>query len=261
MNLNKDQADELIRTLLLLTGNKGPAAPCEMVLCPPFVHIPLAHQLLDSSFIQVGAQNAYFESQGAYTGEVSAPMLADYCAYVIVGHSERRQLFGETDEMVASKLRAVLGSGMDVILAVGETWPVRQAGESNRYVLSQIKVALQSLEPAQVKRCVIAYEPVWAIGGGKAASVADIGEMVANIRSELGILFGEDGDAVRILYGGSVSAATASDIFGISGLDGALVGGASLDATAFIAIYDALAGSVRLSSGVGEVNRAGAQPA
>lgn len=212
----------------------------ETVLIPPFPWIVPVSQVTNGSIVMVGAQDAAVEDKGAYTGEVSAWMLAPFCSYIIVGHSERRHIFGEGDELVAAKLRAVLRNGVRPILCVGELLEERERGEAFSVVERQLRSALTGLEPGEVTSTVIAYEPVWAIGTGRAAFPDDAQEMASWIRRVLTEIAGEPAaDAVRIQYGGSVTALNARGFLELPDIDGALVGGASLKATEFSAIVAA----------------------
>ena len=217
----------------------------DVVVCPPFVALRSVQTLIDSDHLPLGwgAQNCHQEPQGAYTGEVSAPMLAKIgCSYVIVGHSERRQYFGETDELVNRKANAVLAAGMQPIVCVGETLEQREAGETAAVVGGQVRGSLAGLSGDQVAGLVIAYEPVWAIGTGKAATAADAQETIALVRATVGELAGAGpADAARIQYGGSVKAGNADELMALPDVDGALVGGASLDADEFAVIVKAAA--------------------
>ena len=188
--------------------------------------------------IAIGAQNCHWEESGAFTGEVSPVMLAKLdVAYVIAGHSERRELFGETDEIVNTKVRAIVKHGMTPILCVGETLDEREAGTTEAKVTGQVKAGLATLSAEQVGALVIAYEPIWAIGTGRTASADDAQAVCATIRRTVGEVFGADAAAgVRVQYGGSVKASNAADLMAQPDIDGALVGGASLDAESFAGI-------------------------
>ena len=212
----------------------------EVVMCPPFTGLRSVGTLIegDRLAIELGAQDCHPEPQGAYTGEVSAPMLAKLaCAFVIVGHSERRQYFGETDELVNRKARAVLASDMTPIVCVGESLEQRESGLTAEVVQGQVRGSLAGLGAEQVGGLVIAYEPVWAIGTGRAATSGDAQETIALIRQTTADLAGAPAaETVRILYGGSVKAANIEDLMSQPDVDGALVGGASLDADEFALI-------------------------
>jgi triosephosphate isomerase (TIM) len=213
---------------------------CDVAVCPPFTDLRTLQTLIDSDrlLIQLGAQNCHWEDQGAYTGEVSPVMLAKLnVRYVIVGHSERRQLFGETDEIVNRKLRAVLKHGMTPIVCVGETLDVREDGSTNARVTTQTRAAFERVKAAEVATCVIAYEPIWAIGTGRNATADDANETILVIRTAVRELYGEEtAQAVRIQYGGSVKPGNAAELMAMPEIDGALVGGASLDPDDFARI-------------------------
>lgn len=207
----------------------------EVVLCPPFTSIYPVYQLLADTPISLGAQNLHWEPKGAYTGEVSAPMLRPFCRYVIVGHSERRQYFGETDETVARKLRAAAGVGLTPILCVGENLAENEAGLTLEVVTRQLEAALKDW-PAG-RELVVAYEPVWAIGTGRPATGEQAGRVIGEIRGLLGRMFGAGyAGRTRILYGGSVSPENIGEFVGHPEVDGALVGGASLRPNDFVEI-------------------------
>jgi triosephosphate isomerase (TIM) len=219
-----------------------PLTAVERVICPPFVSLETIRERLRGTGVLLGAQNAYFEPKGAFTGEVSPAMLEDLVDYVIVGHSERRHILGETDEVVAKKVRAVLAHGLRPILCVGETIEQRDAGDTDAVLTRQVRTALEGLDA--LGGLVIAYEPVWAIGTGRSAAAADANAGNATIRRELAELFGPDvAAATRIQYGGSVTAENAPELLGQPEVDGALVGGASLKAESFAAIVAAAAGA------------------
>lgn len=213
----------------------------QVVVCPPFTALAAVGQVVAGSRIGLGAQDLHWAKEGAYTGEVSAEMLRDIgCRYVIVGHSERRQYFGETDENVNRKILAALASDLTPIICVGETLLEREAGRAYTVVETQIKGALTGLRPEQVQELILAYEPVWAIGTGKTATPSQAEEMHAHIRKTIALLFGaEIAHGVRILYGGSVKPENAEELLGRSEIDGALIGGSSLQADSFAAIANA----------------------
>ncbi len=216
------------------------AEAVEVVVCPTFTALRSVQTLIESDRLPfaLGAQNVHWEEKGAFTGEIAAPMLAALkCSYVIVGHSERRQLFGETDETVAKKVKAVFANGMTPIACVGETLEERESGRTDERVESQVKAGLAGLTPEQARTLVVAYEPIWAIGTGKNAEPADAGQVVGVIRSVLGGMYGDDvAQAVRVQYGGSVKAGNMRGFMAHPEVDGALVGGASLDAEEFALI-------------------------
>jgi triosephosphate isomerase len=205
----------------------------EKVVCPPFPFLGIVREAARGSSLRVGAQNAHWEEKGPYTGEVSPPMLAGLAEYVIVGHSERRAYFGETDETVAKKLRAVLKAGLMPIVCVGETGPERQAGATETVLRRQVHGAFDGF--GGVAGVVVAYEPVWAIGTGAAATVADANQAIGFIRRELAGLAGSQAAAAaRILYGGSVTPENIGEFVAQPEVDGGLVGGASLVAASFV---------------------------
>jgi triosephosphate isomerase (TIM) len=212
----------------------------EVVVCPAFTALRTVQTTIQSDRMKIvlGAQNVYWEPEGAFTGEVSAPMLAKLdVAYVIVGHSERRQLFDETDEWVNRKAKAVLANGMVPIVCVGETLDQREAGETDAHVAAQVRAGFAGIDPADVARCVIAYEPIWAIGTGRTATPDDANATIGVIRAAVDEAFGGAvSAALRIQYGGSVKAANAADLMAMPEIDGALVGGASLDPDEFARI-------------------------
>ena len=213
---------------------------CEVVVCPTFTSLRSVQTVIeaDSLPIGLGAQNVFWEDKGAYTGEVSPGMLVKLAvSYVIVGHSERREIFGETDEMVNRKVKAVLGAGMTPIMCVGETLEEREAGETAAKVSRQVQAGLDGVTPQQVGSMVIAYEPIWAIGTGRNATPEDANDTIGTIRKMVAGLAGEAPAAqVRIQYGGSVKPANIAAIMAQPEIDGALVGGASLEADDFAQI-------------------------
>ncbi len=208
---------------------------CEIVLCPPFTALSYLARELEGTDIALGAQNMHWEEQGAFTGEVSPLMLkAAGCKYVILGHSERREYFQETDEIINRKVKSALAHGLVPIVCVGERIEQRNDGSTKEVIRGQVRGCLEGLAPAQAAGTVIAYEPVWAIGTGKTASSQDAEEVIAYIRSLLQELFGgHTAGLVRIQYGGSVKPGNAPELMTMPNIDGALVGGASLDAAAF----------------------------
>ncbi|HEY7032234.1 MAG TPA: triose-phosphate isomerase [Thermomicrobiales bacterium] len=227
--------EEAVRLATAIAAGDVPGV--ELAVCPPFPWlVPVATALVGST-VGLGAQNCWTEESGAFTGEVSPTMLAELCRYVIVGHSERRRILGENDDAVRRKLTAALAAGLTPILCVGEDLDMREAGHATAFVGAQLESALSLRSDADVCRCVIAYEPIWAIGTGIAAQPADAEEMASEIRAVLGSLAGGNaGERIYILYGGSVSPANAAAILAGGNVDGALVGGASLKADSFLAI-------------------------
>jgi triosephosphate isomerase len=212
----------------------------EVVIAPAFTSLRSAQTVIEADRLRIGlgAQNCHWEASGAQTGEISAPMLAKLSVqHVIVGHSERRRGFGETDEMVAKKARAVVAAGMSPIVCVGETLEQREAGDAVNVVVSQVVGSLARLDPEAVAGSSVAYEPVWAIGTGRNASPEDAGEMAEIIRTTVADKMSSvAADGLRILYGGSVNAGNIKDLMSKSDVDGGLVGGASLDPDSFAAI-------------------------
>ncbi len=238
MNKTVAEARELVSTmgqgLKLVKG-------VEKVLCPPFMSLVAVANLLGGTDIGLGAQNMHWEDKGAFTGEVAPGMVKEFCKYVILGHSERRTYFGETDETVNKKVLAAQKHGLIPIVCIGETLAQYEAGQTAEVVRRQALEGLKGLDPAFAPQVVAAYEPVWAIGTGKASS-AENAESVHRdvVRAALKDLFGEEtAQAIRILYGGSVTAANAAEFFAQPDIDGALVGGASLKAEEFVAIAQA----------------------
>ncbi len=238
MNLLRDSSVALVHALVdqLSVGDA-----VDVAVCPPAVYLHDVGAALRGSSIALGGQNMHHEPEGAYTGETSAAMLLDLgCRYVILGHSERRQYFGETDASVNWKTRAALASQLTPIVCVGETLEQRESGATNQIIAEQIRGSLAELSAEQAGGLVIAYEPVWAIGTGKTATPQQAEEVHAHIRSLLSELFGADtAGTIRIQYGGSVKADNAAELLSQTNIDGALVGGASLKADSFAAIVQA----------------------
>jgi triosephosphate isomerase len=235
MNKTVAESVELVRALREPTAA---VEKVEMVVCPPFVALAAVKDALAGSKIGLGAQNVYWEEKGAFTGEISPVMLKDLVTYVIIGHSERRQYFGESDATVNKRVKAALTHGLIPIMCVGETLTQREAGETAAVVSTQVMNGLAGLSPEDVKSIVIAYEPVWAIGTGRASTGEDANAVVAqNIRAPLTKLFGENvAQGIRVQYGGSVTPANIEEFMGAPEIDGALVGGASLKVADFTSI-------------------------
>ena len=210
----------------------------EIVVCPPYIHLHAAIELAKESKIAIGAQNVYWKDEGAFTGEISSPMLvAVGCTHVIIGHSERRQYFGETDDTVNLKLKAALEHGLTPIVCVGEVLEEREAGLTEDVLRRQCMRAFSSISAKKAAKLVVAYEPVWAIGTGKTATPEMAGDAHVLIRGEAAKAFGDEFAArLRILYGGSVKPENAKALMSQEEIDGALVGGASLDPKSFAAI-------------------------
>lgn len=216
----------------------------EKVLCPPFMALFPVAALLQGTDIGLGAQDMHWESKGAFTGEVAPGMVAEVCKYVIIGHSERRTYFGETDESVNKKTAAARTSGLIPIVCVGETLAQYESSQTAEVVSRQIRAGLKGLNAEFAPTLVVAYEPVWAIGTGRASTGENAEAVVReHIRKPLAEMYGvETAQAIRVLYGGSVTAANAAEFFGQADIDGALVGGASLKVDDFVAIAKAAAG-------------------
>ena len=238
MNLDRGRSLALVQGLVESLRN---TSNVDVAVCPPSVYLGEMGKALHGSNIGLGAQNAYSQPEGAYTGEVSCAMLKDVgCQYVILGHSERRAIFGETDQMVNEKLHAVLAAGLTPIVCVGETLEQREAGQTEQVVRSQCSGSLHGLTDEQMLKTVLAYEPVWAIGTGKTATPAQAEEVHHGIRTLLANLFSnETSQKVTILYGGSVKADNALELLSEPNIDGALVGGASLKQDSFLGIVQA----------------------
>lgn len=226
----EETRDFIIQFTPMVSGIEG----VEVLIAPPFTSLAVAAKFLKGFGIKLGAQNVFYEKSGAYTGEISPLMLKDCgCDYVIVGHSERRQYFHETDEIINKKLRAAQEAGLSVILCIGETLMEREEGKTFDVLRNQLISGLKDIRPETL---VIAYEPVWAIGTGKTATAEQIAEAHGFIRSTLRELFNEKSEHIRIQYGGSVNAENAPTILNIENVDGALVGGASLKPDSFAKI-------------------------
>ena len=253
MNLLREEAREFSGAIVDLLGEDYDA--CQVVLVPPYTALEVVGNRISGSTIDLGAQNVFGKISGAFTGEVSAPMLADAgCKWVIVGHSERRHILGETDEQIREKVSISISCGLKTILCVGETEAQREEAirrsedvlTRNRLLFSPIKTqiesALDSLDEKQVSDIVIAYEPVWAIGTGKNATSLEIAEIHQYIREFLAEMFPGSGNNVKILYGGSVKTGNIVEIMSVEKVDGVLVGGASLSADSFFRIIKSVGG-------------------
>jgi len=234
MNTTATEAEQLVLEMLeKLDRIEG----AEKVLCPPFVSLVALNMMLRGASIKLGAQNMHFETAGAYTGEISPLMLSELCEFVILGHSERRWYFGETDEIVNKKVKAALVNKLKPILCVGERLEENEAGKTEEVINRQMTAALKGIEP--VSNLVIAYEPVWAIGTGKAASGEQAAATIQFIRDVLAKLWNKSiAQDLRILYGGSVNSANIAEFISHPEIDGALVGGASLKAEEFVSIVE-----------------------
>ena len=237
MNKTPTEAKELIAAIAPLVKDAG----CDVVACTPFVDLSSAQEAAAGTNIQIGAENCHWEKSGAYTGEISADMLVSMgVKIVIIGHSERRQYFGETDVTVQKRVRAALDAGMTVILCVGETLEQREQGITSELVAMQTKIALGGVSAEELKRVIIAYEPVWAIGTGKTATAEQANEVCHTIREVICELYGKaSADGITIQYGGSMNAANAAELLAQPDVDGGLIGGASLKPNDFAVIVEA----------------------
>lgn len=234
MNTTLDEAVALVREM---KAGLDSIAGVEKVVCPPFVSLAAIKEIIKGTTIQLGAQNMYSEDKGAYTGEVSPVMLSPLCQFVILGHSERRQYFGETDQVVNQKVKTAHKAGLKPILCVGERLEENEAGKTREVVTRQVRGALAGVEA--LGETVIAYEPIWAIGTGKAASGQEANITIGIIRSTVGDLYGIPAAlSLRILYGGSVTAANIAEFIKQPEIDGGLVGGASLKSSEFLSIVN-----------------------
>lgn len=229
MNKTPKEALELIETLKPLVGD---SEKTEVVFCPPFVSLLLAVEAVKGTNIKIGAQNMYYEESGAYTGEVAPAMIKECgCEYVILGHSERRGYFGETDEIVNKKVLKAFEHDLKPIICVGETLEQREQGITVDLVRMQVKIALKDVPAENAKKAVIAYEPIWAIGTGRTATSVQAEEVCGAIRQVVAEIYGQEvADEIRVQYGGSVNAGNAAELFAMPNIDGGLVGGASLKA-------------------------------
>lgn len=238
MNLRGDSAAALAKGIVAAVGS---SPSVEVVLCPPAVYLPVVEDAIVGTPVEMGGQNLYAADDGAFTGELNAAMLTDVgCRFVILGHSERRQLMGETDAMVSQKLHAAMAGNLVPIVCVGETLQQREAGQTNAVVEAQVRGSLDGLDDVRASHIVIAYEPVWAIGTGVTASKEQAEEVHAFIRDLLAKMFTpETSQQIRIQYGGSVKPANAAELLAQPNIDGALVGGASLKVEDFVAIIKA----------------------
>ena len=237
MNMTPTQTGAFIKELAPKVAN----ADCDVVLCVPAIDIPAAVAAAEGTNISIGAENVHFKESGAYTGEISADMLVDAgVKYVIIGHSERRQYFAETDETVNLRTKAALAKGLKAIVCVGETLTQREQGITDELVAMQTKIALGGVTEEELKRIIIAYEPVWAIGTGKTATAEQANEVCAVIRATVKSLYGEKAaEGITVQYGGSMNAGNAAELLAQPDVDGGLIGGASLKPNDFAAIVDA----------------------
>ena len=237
MNTTRVETKALIEALIPAVKD----ADCGVVVCVPFTNLETAVNLTKGTNIKVGAQNCHFEAKGAFTGEISASMLTEMgVEYVVIGHSERRQYFGETDVTVNKRLKAAVAAGLTVILCVGEMLEDRENGVTDELVAMQTKIALGGVSREDLSKIIIAYEPVWAIGTGKTATADQANEVCAVIRATVEKLYDKEAaDAVTVQYGGSMNAGNAAELLSKPDVDGGLIGGASLKAPDFAAIVEA----------------------
>ncbi len=234
MNLNRAESLALARGIAQGSGSLS----AELLVCPPFVYLDCVRGVLDGSSVRLGAQNVYHQPSGAFTGEISTSMLVDVgCRYVILGHSERRHVMGETDELIKAKVNAAMAAGLTPILCVGELLEEREAGRTEEVCQRQMNAVLDGMSEEQASGLVVAYEPVWAIGTGKTATPDQAQSVHADLRNLLTQRYNAGlSQSIRILYGGSVKPANAADLLAQPDIDGALVGGASLETSSFLAI-------------------------
>ena len=236
MNKTASEADEFLDSFLPTQSADG----AEVVLCPPWLALQRVAERCAGTPVKVCAQNMFYEDSGAFTGEVSAPMLLDVGVDgTILGHSERRQLFGETDEALARKIPKAIEAGLEPILCVGETQNERESGDTESVLSHQVLTDLAEIHTDDLEKVVIAYEPVWAIGTGLTPTADDVAKAHAHIRARLGEKLGEGAGRMRLLYGGSVKPGNARELLSVANVDGALIGGASLKAADFLAIAEA----------------------
>ena len=230
MNMTPSEGTALVNELIPMVAD----AKCEVVVCPTAACLDAVGKAIAGTNIKLGAQNVHFAEKGAYTGEISAAMLKELgCEYVIIGHSERRQYFGETDETVNKRTLAAVKAGLVPIICVGESLEQREQGITKEVVSMQTKLALQGLVAGEVADVVIAYEPIWAIGTGKTATSAEADETIGDIRRAIREVFGDAADSTRIQYGGSMNPGNVSELMAKKEIDGGLIGGASLKAPDF----------------------------
>jgi triosephosphate isomerase len=237
MNTDLNSANKLVKSIQLMI--EGRDINSELLICPPFTNLNAVNDLIQNSQISLGAQNCDYRKSGAFTGEISTDMLKSVgCKYVIIGHSERRQFFGDTNEIVNLKVKNAINTGIIPILCIGETIDERNAGNTFNVLAAQIKIAYQNIELEDLSKIVIAYEPVWAIGTGVSATNEQAGEAHTWIRNYLMENYGKDSSDIRILYGGSMNEKNSFDLLSLPDIDGGLIGGASLKADSFISILN-----------------------
>lgn len=239
MNMTHIEAEKFMQDLGNNYRNKN---DCEVAVCPPATNLMIVKKIIDKYSIDVklGAQNIFYELSGAFTGEISPEMIKELgTEYVIIGHSERRQYFGETNKLVNKKMNAAFRSGLKPIMCIGESLDIRESGQAEQFVLNQLDKCLEGIDEKNVAIVTIAYEPIWAIGTGKTATSKDANDMCRAIRGRIGDLYNNELSAVvRIQYGGSIKPSNVSEIMGMADIDGALVGGASIKIDDFISIIN-----------------------
>lgn len=243
MNSTVSQAKSMLSEIKSeLTGLNG----VEIVVCPPFTALYSSNQILDETSIGIGAQDIFYESNGAFTGAISCEMVSELCGYAIVGHSERRSIFNETDSSVQLKVTSGINAGLNIIMCVGEGLDDRESGRANSIVREQVKQGTSGL--SSITKLLIAYEPIWAIGSGIAATPKDAQNMMENIRSTVSEEFGNDASKLQLLYGGSVTDTNINEYLCLPDIDGALVGGASLIPQKFVQIIRNAANTLKEDS-------------
>ena len=240
MNKTVDKATLLVADML--PGLEA-VKTVDRVICPPFTSLMVASGMLAGTEVGLGAQNMHWEESGAFTGDISPQMVKEFCEFVIIGHSERRAYFNETDETVNKKVKAAFEAGLTPIVCVGETLEQYEAGKTEAIVTAQVKADFEGIDKRDAERLIVAYEPIWAIGTGKTATAEQANDIIKNaVRKNLTTLFGEQtAQMIRILYGGSVKAHNAKELFDMSDIDGGLIGGASLKPEDFVKIVEAAA--------------------
>ena len=234
MNNTVEAAEQLVRAI---EENLESTIDVEVILCPPFTSLSKVAELTNKNSIKVGAQNVYHEKKGAFTGEISPEMIKELCEYVIIGHSERRLILGETNKIINMKITAAINEGLNIILCVGETLEQRERGKTQEIIREQLTESLSDIQ--RIENITIAYEPVWAIGTGISASTMDCKNGIETIRSILQEMYGElTAQSTKILYGGSVNPQNIEALLREAGIDGGLIGGASLNAESFVSIIN-----------------------
>jgi len=235
MNMLRHEAKELTQNII--SGVADINHDLDILLAPPFTALDVVGGLIEGTKIKLSAQNVFWEDRGAFTGEISPAMLIDAgCEWAIIGHSERRGILGETDSVVRKKIKASLNDGLKIIVCVGETLKEREDGQTIKIVQSQVQSALMDLELDDYSEFVFAYEPIWAIGTGKNATPQEAEQVHSAIREITGSIFGQDSELIRIIYGGSVKVENIKELLEMENIDGALIGGAGLDADSFVKI-------------------------